>query len=116
MSNKILNETDLVNSVQGEATDHEEYIQLENFESNNEPVIRPYKDHTMHLILTHFPPISWKMSEEDEKTFCLELSTFTGIDVIQEDRNFFYFPFSKNETIQSIQKFISTYKQQHGYT
>jgi hypothetical protein len=93
----------------------EGYIYLANFETDNEPVIRTYKDGSLHLMLAHFPPISWRMRKEDEIIFCHELSSLTGIEAVQEDRNFFYFPISEEGTIDSIRKFIQSYKEQHGY-
>ena len=98
--------------------DEYEEVILENFEEGNEPRIRIYKEGYLRIVFQFMPP-TYDRTSGNQVDFSVvenldvELVEATGVQVIWEDREFFYIPNPDEYTIPKIKRFIANYWKTH---
>ena len=98
--------------------DEYEEIILENFEEGDEPRIRIYKEGHLRIVFQFMPPF-YDRTTASQVDFSVvedldvELVNATGVQVIWEDREFFFIPNPDEYTIPRIKRFIANYWKTH---
>ena len=84
-------------------------ITLEGFDSEGEPEIRVMNNGSLELVFNFMPPTWAEDNPEAFDDFDVQLSEALNLEVLWEDREFFWIEEPAEDTVERIRQFLAAY-------